>query len=175
MIEDIFDDDDLKVDIDGLQLVDIDIDGIDEASKQAAEEMVNNLSKFYYNEEFMKNNPNFKKRVDTELESLRILIKMRKTDEVVLDVLIKAISGNSNNASLYRSLTEIQKTILSITTKMNDVITNLNNLMKGYQLELDFDKEPDEEQTETLNSQHRGSKSFIEMMNNRDFEYDEEE
>lgn len=174
-MDNIFEDDDLNIDIDGLQLVDIDIDGIDEASKQAAEEMVNNLSKFYYNEEFMKNNPNFKKRVDTELESLRILIKMRKTDEVVLDVLIKAISGNSNNASLYRSLTEIQKTILSITTKMNDVIVNLNNLMKGYQLEIDFDKDDESETLSETGTQHRGSKSFIEMMNNDDNLFKEEE
>lgn len=155
--------------LDNIPLIEIDLDGIDKESQDSARDLVDNLSRFYYDEEFLANNPTFKKRVDTDLESLRVLIKMRKTDEVAHDVLIKAIQGNSSNASLYRAMTEIQKTILSITTKMNEVITSLNNMMKGYQLELNFEKE-EEETKEAMNnplegsSINRGAKDFIRQM-----------
>lgn len=157
--------------IDGMQLIDIDMDGIDAESKEDAALLIENLSKFYYDENFMKEHPAFKKRVDADLESLRILIKMRKTDEVAHDLLIKAISGNSGNASLYKSLTEVQKTIISITTKIGDIITGLNNLMKGYQLEINFDS-PEDNEDGTDNEEDnikkntwRGTKDFINDMN----------
>lgn len=156
---------DIDGDINGESLVTIDVDGIDTASLADAKDMVENLSKFYYNEDFMKQNPNFKKRVDSELESLRVLIKMRKADEQAHDALLMAISANNNNASLYRSLTEIQKTIISITTKMGEIVTGLNNMMKGYQLEINFDNpESDEEDEQAVKSTTRGSKEFIKQM-----------
>lgn len=177
-IQEIFEETSLDGVIDGMELVDIDMEGIDKESLDDAMALVDNLSKLYCNEEFMKNNPNFKKRVDAELESLRVLIKMRKTDEVAHDLIIKAIAGNSGNASLYKSLAEIQKTILSITTKMGDIITGLNNLLKGYQLEMNFEEqeqpETDQEQPKLKNT-YRGSKEFIERMNQGDLFIEEEE
>ena len=173
--------DDLQPDVDGLQLVDIDLESINESAKTDAVSLIDNLSKLYYDEDFMKRNPTFKKRVDTDLESLRILFKMRKTDEETHDILIKrklvyflcyvkAIAGNSGNASLYKSLTELQKTIISITTKICDIIDGLNNLMKGYQIELmnnseddEVEDDPDEDFDPT--STCRGTKFFREQMN----------
>ena len=69
------------VSIDGMQLVDIPIDDISDEAAQEAALLIENLSKFYYDEDFMRRNPAFKKRVDTDLESLRILFKMRRADE----------------------------------------------------------------------------------------------
>ena len=165
----IYDAEDLTPEVDGLQLIDIDMDGIDEESKKDAVALIDNLSKFYYDENFMRQHPTFKKRVDTDLESLRILFKMRKTDEVAHDLLIKAISGNSSNASLYKSLSDIQKTIISVTTKIGSIVEGLNTLMKGYQLELNFETEdsptPQSEDKENVGNTHRGTKEFIERMN----------
>lgn len=160
-------DSDFDANIDSEQIIDFDLDGIDKSSADDAAALVQNLSKFYYNEEFMAANPTFKKRVDADLESLRILIKMRKADEVAHDNLLKAIANNSSNASLYRSLTEMQKTIISITTKMGEIITGLNNLMKGFQLEINFQEESNAEEIASSSSKdtHRGSKEFINMMN----------
>lgn len=173
--------DDIQPDIDGLQLVDIDIDGISESAKEDAIALIDNLYKFYYDEDFMRRNPTFKKRVDSDLESLRILFKMRKTDEEAHDLLIKAIAGNSGNASLYKSLSEMQKTIISITSKIGDIIEGLNSMMKGYQLEINFDeKQTDDFEDLTVeNTQniHRGTKDFIQQMNDsieKDL-FDEEE
>lgn len=161
-------------DIDGLQLVDIDFDGIEAEAKADAIALIENLEKFYYNEDFMKEHPTFKKRIDTDLESLRILFKMRKSDETAHDLIMKAIQGNSGNASLYKSLSEMQKTIISITTKIGDIIEGLNTLMKGYQLELNFDSvenandNDDEEEPSYNSSTHRGSKEFIERMSQQE-------
>lgn len=169
-IQDLFEDmDNLSPDIDGLQLIDIDMDGIDEESKRDAVALIDNLSKFYYDDNFMRQHPTFKKRVDTDLESLRILFKMRKTDEAAHDLLIKAISGNSSNASLYKSLSDIQKTIISVTTKIGDIVEGLNALMKGYQLELNFDTEdsltPQTDNVDDVGNTHRGFKEFITRIN----------
>ena len=100
---------------------------------------------------------------------------MRAADEVTHDVIIKAIAANSSNASLYRSLTQIQTTILQITTKIENIVNNLTTMIKGYQLELNFKLEQeqmnsiegDTEPTtiEESPTTHRGSKSFIEQMN----------
>lgn len=177
-IKNIFENDvDLDGIVDGEQIIDFDIDGIDKSSADDAASLVQNLSKLYYNEEFMSANPTFKKRVDADLESLRILIKMRKADEVAHDNLLKAIAGNSSNASLYRSLTEMQKTIISITTKMGEIVTGLNNLMKGFQLEINF-QEPDTDEDDLMDfskDTHRGSKEFITMMNSADDLFTKEE
>ena len=149
--------------VDSENLITIDISDIDDSSMKDARDMINNLSQFYYDEEFIKAHPNIKKRIDTELESMRVLIKMRKADERAHDAILQAISTNNNNASLYRALTEIQKTIISITTKMGEIVTGLNNMMKGFQLEMTFDKNTEEE-IEASQNTHRGSKDFIKSM-----------
>lgn len=165
--------------IDGLDVVNIPIEDISKGADEKAQSLIADLTEFYYNDEFLKKNPNFKKRVDNDLESLRMLLKMRAADEVTHDVIIKAIAANSSNASLYTSLTKIQTTILQITTKIETIVNNLTNLIKGYQMELNFMAEQELESTEfddndeeidaeNINSAHRGSKSFIAMMNRID-------
>lgn len=158
--------------IDGIDIVNIDIDAIGDEAEGKAKTLIEDLAKFYYDEDFLKANPNFRKRVDNDIESLRMLLKMRAADEVTHDVLIKAIAANSSNASLYRALTNVQTTILQITTKIETIVNNLTTMIKGYQLELNFKLEQeqmrsdDEEEVtvDNISSQHRGSKSFIEQM-----------
>ena len=161
--------------IDGIDIVNIDIDAIGNEAEGKAKRLIEDLAKFYYDEDFLKANPNFRKRVDNDMESLRMLLKMRAADEVTHDVLINAIAANSSNASLYRALTNVQTTILQITTKIETIVNNLTTMIKGYQLELNFkieqeqmmnSNDDDSEMTiEDVSTQHRGSKSFIEQMN----------
>ena len=158
--------------IDSLEVVNIDIEGISSEAENKAKVLIEDLAKFYYDEEFLKSNPNFRRRVDNDMESLRMLLKMRAADEVTHDVLIKAIAANSGNASLYGSLTRVQATILQITTKIENIVNNLTNMIKGYQLELNFkyenemNREDDGEieSIEDVSNTHRGSKAFIEQM-----------
>lgn len=159
--------------IDGLEVVNIPIEDIGTEAEGKAKSLIEDLAKFYYDDEFLKANPNFRKRVDNDMESLRMLLKMRAADEVTHDVLIKAIAANSSNASLYRSLTTVQTTILQITTKIENIVNNLTTLIKGYQLELNFKYENEIANNESDNAPetiedspttHRGSKAFIEQM-----------
>ena len=146
----------------GEQLVNIDVDNINREAECDAHQIVDNLAKFYYDDKFMSEHPQVKKRIDDELESMRILIKMRKADEEAHDALVKAISANNTNASLYKALTQIQGTILSVTTKMSEIIDRLNNMMKGYQLEIPYEQQ--EEQVIQQKNTYRGTKEFIKNM-----------
>lgn len=154
---------------DGAPIVDvvtIDMDAIDQSADQESKEFVKTLRQAYYDDEFLRENPSFKKQLDAEIESMRILIKMRKADETAHDALIHAIEQNSSNASLYRSLSDIQKTILSITEKIDTCKTNLITLLKNYQLEINFkeDSNGDSDDDDMSNDIHRGTKDFIESM-----------
>lgn len=155
---------------DSIEVVNIDIDAIGDEAQSKATSLIEDLAKFYYDEEFLKSNPNFRRRVDNDMESLRMLLKMRAADEVTHDVLIKAIAANSGNASLYSSLTKVQSTILQITSKIENIVNNLTTMIKGYQMELNFKYENEVEDNATPTTieesptTHRGSKSFIESM-----------
>ena len=154
--------------IDKEPIINIDLDAIGEEANKEANVMISNLSKFYNDEEFLKENPSFKKTIDTELESLRILLKMRKSDEEAHDILVKAIAANSNNASLYRSLSEIQKTMLSISKSIDEILIRLANTLKTYQTEINFNETEENNSEENKDnsdqSVHRGSKEFIQSM-----------
>ena len=160
---------DLFVDPEGI-VEDINIIEIEEQAKSASFALCRNLREVYFDEEFMKNNPRFKERLDVELESLRVLVKMRKSDEIAHDLCLRSIGMNTNNASLYKALSGIQSSMLSIQRQMDDTVKNINNLLKNVQLELNFDNN---QQNNTQSQQEipldsnttRGSKKFIEMMN----------
>lgn len=152
-------------DIDDMNLenaVQIDIPEIDKDSTETAERMVHDMEGLYYDEEWIRNHPRIKKRIDIELESLRSLIKLRKANEQAHDAILNGISNNNDNASLYRALGEIQRTSLSITKQINDTVIGLDEILKQYQLddmpEIQTRSSGDEEEDLPM---HRGSKSFI--------------
>lgn len=148
----------------------IDVQEIEKVAKEESFAMCKNLRDIYFDEEFMKKNPKFKERLDIELESLRVLIKMRKSDEIVHDLCLKSVGMNPNNGSLYKALTGIQKSMLNIQIQMDTTVRNINSLLKNVQLEFDFEKQQAQEnqpQSEVPSdpSITRGSKRFIEQMN----------
>lgn len=149
------------------EVYDIDMDGLDNESKNSAGEVIEIVTSLYH-KGAMEAHPQLKRRIDLELETIRGLIKMRKADEIAHDAILKAISENKNNASMYRSLADIQKTSLSITTKIHETLDRLQNMLKGFQLEFDFDDDESEEESDEpeVKDTHRGSKSFIQQMIN---------
>lgn len=151
----------------GIDVIDIPLDTIADEAEAMAISLVDNLSTFYYNETFMKEHPNFKKHIETDIDSLRMLLKMRKSDEVTHDILVKSIGQNPGNASLYRSLSDVQRTMLNIQTKIDDTIKSLNTFMKGYQMEINFNQtqlEDNQDEQECINLTSKGTKSFIEQL-----------
>ncbi len=145
----------------------IDMAEINSESEQSAIELVTNLSKIYFDEKFMEENPTLKKRIESFIESMRILIKMRKSSERTHDILVAAIPSQPTNASLYRSQAQIESNLLSIQKQMDDTVSNMTNLLKGYQLELNFRNESEDNQENEPDIEkdtHRGSKTFIQQM-----------
>lgn len=152
--------DDMPMDM----VVEIPIDEINEKANQDAIDLIENLRDLYADKEFLDSNPGFKKRLDTEVDNLRILLKMRKADEVTHDSIITAISRKSDNASLYRALTDIQRTMLNVSKQIDDKVSGINNLIKNIQLEFNFNKKEQEDDEVDLSRHYRGSKDFIKDM-----------
>lgn len=153
--------------LEDVQVMDIDLDDIGDSASKSAESLLKNISELYFDTEFLKSHPNFKSRIDSELETFKILYKMRRSDEIVQDTLIKAISTNTKNASLYKSLSDIQRTIISITAKMEESTAELEKLMKEYQITSSVDENeiPPEENNEPNDSMlSRGTRDFIKRM-----------
>lgn len=159
--------DDILVDPEGI-VEDININEIEDVAKIAAFAMCKNLREVYFDEDFMTRNPRLRERLDVELESLRVLIKMRKSDEIAHDLCLRSIGLNTNNASLYKSLSSIQTSMLSIQKQMDETVKNINSLLKNVQLELNFDSQESASQQnnniENTTDATRGSKKFIEQM-----------
>lgn len=160
--------------VDGIEIVNIDLESIEEKSVSRAQEMVEDLANFYYDEEFLKENPNFKRQMEIYKEDLRLLLKMKDADEKLQDILIKSIGQNPSNASLFMANSKIQTQISNLITKINETSSKLTNMMKGYQLELNFKYEQeaarqtstaDEPQSiDDMNTTTRGAKEFIQRM-----------
>lgn len=149
----------------------IDMEEISSESEKSAVELVSNLSKIYFDDEFMEENPGLKKRIDTFIESMRILIKMRKSSERTHDILVAAIPSHPTNASLYRSQAQIESNLLGIQKQIDETVNSMTNLLKGYQLELNFRSTECETKETEIESEgkdiHRGSKSFIQQMRDK--------
>ena len=160
------------IDDDSIEIFDVDTEAISNESRSQAREVLENLTQLYSNYDFLKEHPQFKRRLDTELESLRIVLKMRMTSEKIHDKLAEAIGHSPDNASLYMAFTRIQKSLIDIQGKQDAAIDRINNIMHAYQLELDFQEEraAEAEDTDIISTDDadevtaRGAKSFIEQM-----------
>lgn len=147
----------------------IDISAIEDEAMRLAMEMVDNLASVYFDKDFMDANPNLKKRIEFSIDGLRLLLKMRKTSEKTHDICVNSITANPNNASMYLSQARIEGNLLSIQKQIDDTVAGLCSILKGYQLEINFNQSQtvDEDTGEIVDasqSVHRGSKSFIEQM-----------
>lgn len=141
----------------------INVDQIEVESKSDAVSSITNLLKLYNDEQFCEEHPEFKKRIDTEVNSLRKMYKMSKSNEELHDHLLVAISNHPDNASLYNVLTKLQGNILEIDKRIKEIMKEFTSMCKSYQTEMNFNK-PDEVEEEGI--MNKGSKAFIDMMNN---------
>lgn len=146
-------------------LVTIDTDELNKNAEDQSSQMLRYITEVYKDEKFLQSHPQVRNRLDIELESLRSLVKMRNADEQVQDAILKSISQDNTNASMYRSLAEIQKTALNINTKIQDVVNNITGLLRGYQLEMEFgDDGENSDNNISSSTRSRGSRDFIKKM-----------
>lgn len=146
---------------------DINISEIEDYAKNKADEMVSNIKGLHFDSDYWIAHPLAKQRIDAELESLRILIKMRKADEISHDLCLRNIGMNSGNASLYTALTKTQANAANLTKQIEEVLKNITVFCKGIQLEFDFEQKQnnsDLEDFENTGTASRGSKKFIQQM-----------
>ena len=126
-------------DIDGMEDVyDIDVEKIGKDANIIATGVVNNLLKMYKNKDFTDSHPEWKKRVDAEIESLRKLYKMTNINETLMDHLATAIASQPNNASLYTAMTRIQDKMMDFDKEIREILNEFNTLITSYQTEIDF-------------------------------------
>lgn len=148
-------------------IINIDLDKLDSDSRADARKMIDAITDLFYDDDFKKTHPQAHKAIEMELETLRILIKMRKADEEAHDAILKAIAENKSNASLYRSMSDIQKTSIAITGKIHDTLDRLNKLCTELTSHIDLDDtgdgDPTDSPEDTANI-HRGTKEFIKDM-----------
>ena len=146
-------------------LFEIDMGAIDNDSETEAHEIIKIVTDLYQDEDFKKKHPQAQRRINMELETLRGLIKMRKVDEEALEAIIQAISANKSHSSLYRSLSEIQKTSIALSNKIHDTVDRLSTICKDFQLGMPMEETTSEDNAPRVGA-HRGSKAFIEEMSN---------
>ena len=160
----------------------IDTDLIAKESNIMATSLISSVLRLYNNKDFVDEHPDFKKRIDTEIESLKRMYKMIKTDEIVHDHLVQAISKNPGNASLYMSMTKLQEKISSLDGDIKRILDGLNKICANYQMELNFEQTrkaaEDESSYDETGVVTRGNKAFVDLMNadlDDDDEFDEAE
>jgi len=167
LMDDIFGGDDLPMDnMEDVYTIDTDL--INKESNIMATSLISSVLRLYNNKEFVDEHPDFKKRIDTEIESLKRMYKMIKTDEIVHDHLVQAISKNPGNASLYMSMTKLQEKISSLDGDIKRILDGLNKICANYQMELNFEQtrkaSDDESAYDETGVITRGGKAFVDMM-----------
>jgi hypothetical protein len=177
LMDELFGGEDLP--IDGMEEVyTIDTDLIAKESNIMATSLISSVLRLYNNKDFVDEHPDFKKRIDTEIESLKRMYKMIKTDEIVHDHLVQAISKNPGNASLYMSMTKLQEKISSLDGDIKRILDGLNKICANYQMELNFEQTrkaaEDESSYDETGVVTRGNKAFVDLMN-ADLDEDDDE
>lgn len=169
LMDELFGGNESDLPIDGEDVYTIDMDLITKESNIMATSLISSVLRLYNNKEFVDEHPDFKKRIDTEIESLKRMYKMIKTDEEVHDHLVKAVSKSPGNASLYMSMIKLQEKITSLDGDIKRILDGLNKICNNYQMELNFEatkKGMDEETSyDETGVVTRGNKAFIDMMN----------
>lgn len=146
-----------------LGVVNIDTDLITEESKVEASLLIQDIKKMYLNNDFLEKHPDVQIKLHNEINNLKKLLKLSKSNEITHDLLVKAIGNKPENASLYGSLSKMQTTMLSIQKQIDDLVLKLSNFLKDYQMEINFN-EPSEDGDEENDNIYRGTKGYIEEM-----------
>lgn len=141
----------------------VDTESIDKEATTIASGIIANVAKVYASETFLKEHPDFRKRLDSELQSLKMHYKMRAFDEKIQDELVRAIGRKADNASLYLALPKLQAAMISTQNKIDATMDRIQALLKSYQTELEFGDEEDEEETEGVEQNGQTTMQFTVM------------
>lgn len=177
----------IESNIDGISDVDdtlqtpvlvIDIDNVDQKTKERAKVITEKLAEYYFDPKYIQQHPYISNKIAQEMDNIRRLLKMLTVNEKAQDTLITSITMNAGRGTLYSSLTSLQNSMLSMQSQLNQLTANLENIFKEMQenCEKTFE-EKDKEVTDDGSYIVQGSRSFIDKiakMNNYEPENKEE-
>ena len=154
--------------------LDLDLEKVESDTSSEAQYIVERLSGYYFNQEYIDKHPYITCKISTEIQNVRRLLKMLTINEKAQDSIIMAIALSMSKATLYQSLTSLQNSTLSIQKQLDDVISKLEDIFRLMQEECDKTfEEKDKEDDGNGKMIIKGSKEFIEemtaRMNNRKY------
>ena len=148
--------------------LDLDLQVVEEDTLNKAKNIVEKLSGYYFDEIYIKNHPYIPCKIETEMQSIRRLLKMLTINEKAQDSIIMAIALSMSKSTLYQSLTSLQNSTLSIQKQLDDVVTKLEDIFRMMQEECQKSfEEKDKEDDGNGKMVIKGSREFIEEMTAR--------
>lgn len=148
----------------------IDLDEVEGQAKAKATQITERLSNYYFDQKYIDEHPYIPNKIAQEMDQVRMLLKMQSVNEKAQDTLIQNITMNAGKGALYTSLTALQKSMLDIQKQLNDIVGSIEAIFKEMQDNADktFSEKPKETNLDDGSIVVRGSKEFIESLNNRD-------
>ncbi len=148
----------------------IDLDEVEGQAKAKAQQITERLSNYYFDQKYIDEHPYIPNKIAQEMDQIRMLLKMQSVNEKAQDTLIQNITMNAGKGALYTSLTALQKSMLDIQKQLNDIVGSIEAIFKEMQDNADktFSEKPKETNLDDGSIVVRGSKEFIESLNNRD-------
>ena len=148
--------------------LDLDLQQVEEDAAFQAKIIVERLSNFYFDKNFLDKHPYIPNKIYTEMQNVRRLLKMLTINEKAQDSIIMAIALSMSKSTLYQSLTSLQNSTLSIQKQLDDVVTKLEDIFRMMQEECEKSfEEKDKEDDGTGKMVIKGSREFIEEMTAR--------
>lgn len=148
--------------------LDLDLEEVEIESSSQAKFIVERLSGYYFDAKYIEKHPYIVCKIQTEMQSIRRLLKMLTINEKAQDSIIMAIALSMSKSTLYQSLTSLQNSTLSIQKQLDDVVTKLEDIFRMMQEECQKTfEEKDKEDDGTGKMVIKGSREFIEEMTAR--------
>lgn len=147
--------------------LDLDLNDIDQKTKERAKLLTERLSNYYFDEKYITEHPYIPNKIAQEMDNIRRLLKMLVVNEKAQDTLITSIVMARSKGTLYTSLTSLQNSMLSMQSQLNQLTANLEDIFKAMQenCEKTFEQKDKENINEDGSMAIRGSRDFIEQIN----------
>lgn len=139
----------------------IDIDDINTEATRQAKLITERLSNFYFSEDYIKKHPYIPVKISSEMNNIRLLLKMLSADEKAQDALIKLLGLNIGNSRMFSSLTTLQSAMLNIQKQLNEIVERLEHIFLNMQKESGITFDDVEKENDNGVTAVRGSRDFV--------------
>jgi hypothetical protein len=147
-----------------MEPVNIDVDEINNDSTKTANIIIERLSNYFFDEEYIKSHPYIPTKIKEETENVRRLLKMLTINETAQDILIKGLALDPSKAGLYTALTSMQNSTLQIQKQLMDRTDALEEIFK--KMEDETERSFKDKPKDNVNGLRvvRGSKDFLKKL-----------